>query len=117
MKNQNFANRLSFALNGIKHAFKNESSFRAQLLLAVIAIVYFYWLGVTMVWWTILIMIIALILAMELLNTSIEALADHLHPEVHPTIKIVKDLAAGAVLILSVAAVIFAVLTSINFWH
>ena len=43
-------------------------------------------------------------LAAELFNTAIESLADHLHPEQHPAIKVVKDCAAGAVLVASVAA-------------
>jgi diacylglycerol kinase len=37
-------------------------------------------------------------------NTAIEALADHLHPEIHPSIRIVKDCAAGAVLVASLGA-------------
>ena len=38
-------------------------------------------------------------LATELINTAIETLADHLNPQRHPQIRIVKDCAAGAVLI------------------
>jgi len=51
-----------------------------------------------------------LVLAAELLNSSIEALADHLHPEQHSAIGKVKDMAAGMVLIMSVAAVIVGIL-------
>jgi len=40
-----------------------------------------------------------------LLNTAIELLADHLHPETHANIRIVKDCAAGAVLIAAITAV------------
>ena len=43
-------------------------------------------------------------LAAEVFNTAVEGLADHLHPEQHPAIKVVKDCAAGAVLIASIAA-------------
>jgi len=45
-----------------------------------------------------------------LANSSIEALTDHLHPEQHPAIGKVKDIAAGMVLIMSVAAVIVGIL-------
>ena len=36
--------------------------------------------------------------AVELLNTSIEKLCDHVTPQIHPTIKIVKDMGSAAVL-------------------
>ena len=47
---------------------------------------------------------VAFVLAAEIVNTALEGLADHLHPEQHPAIKAVKDCAAGAVLVASVAA-------------
>lgn len=54
---------------------------------------------------------IALVLAAELINTSIEALADHLHPTQHPAIEKVKDLAACMVLVIALAAVMIGLLT------
>jgi len=44
------------------------------------------------------------VVAAELMNTAIENLADLLHPEVHPALRIVKDCAAGAVLVATLAA-------------
>ena len=38
------------------------------------------------------------------MNTAVEHLADHLHPEIHPSIRIVKDCAAAAVLVAVVGA-------------
>ena len=38
--------------------------------------------------------------------TALEALADHLHPQQHPAIGLSKDVAAGAVLVSSVAALV-----------
>ena len=53
---------------------------------------------------------VSLVIAAELINTALEHLADHLHPEQHPRIKIVKDCAAAAVLILSAGALWVALL-------
>ena len=53
---------------------------------------------------------IVLVLAAELFNTALEQLCDHLHPEKHANIKVVKDVAAGAVLILSIGALWVALL-------
>jgi diacylglycerol kinase (ATP) len=45
------------------------------------------------------------VIAAELFNTAVEHLADHLHPEQHPAIGVVKDCAAAASLISAVVAV------------
>ncbi len=57
-----------------------------------------------LIWWALVGTMIALVLAAELINTALEHLVDHLHPERHPRIKIVKDCAAAAVLLLSLGA-------------
>ena len=49
---------------------------------------------------------IAFVIAMEMLNTAIEKLCDVVHQEVHPGIKKVKDIAAGAVLISAIFSLI-----------
>ena len=50
-------------------------------------------------WWALCGLASAGVIAAELLNTAIEQLADHLHPELHPSIRLVKDCAAAAVLV------------------
>jgi undecaprenol kinase len=60
-------------------------------------------------WWALVGLASTSVISAELLNTAIEHLADHLHPEVHPTIRVVKDCAAGAVLLASLGAVVVAV--------
>jgi undecaprenol kinase len=85
-------------------AWRNERSLRAQVVIAVAAVAVMAWLRPALIWWALVGGMIALILAVELLNTAIEQLADHLHPEEHPRIKVVKDCAAAAVLLLSCGA-------------
>jgi diacylglycerol kinase (ATP) len=48
------------------------------------------------------------VLAAELFNTALEQLADRLHPEQHPQIRIAKDCAAAAVLVVSIGAIVVA---------
>jgi undecaprenol kinase len=50
-------------------------------------------------WWALSLLASAAVISTELVNTAIEHLADHLHPEIHPSIRIVKDCAAAAVLV------------------
>ena len=103
MKNQTFLRRLGFALTGLERrgaprtASRRTSSqpWRARRVL---------WFEPAPLWWAIAALTVAFVLAAELFNTAVEGLADHLHPEQHPAIKTVKDCAAGAVLVASIAA-------------
>ncbi|GHT22368.1 hypothetical protein AGMMS4957_12480 [Bacteroidia bacterium] len=54
----------------------------------------------------IIVVVSGLVFAAEAINTSIEILADVVSPERHPQIKLVKDIAAGAVFLLAIAAAI-----------
>ncbi len=110
MKNRAFGFRLFAALSGFGQALLSERSLRTQLLAIVGVFAIASWLGLPLLWWAVLIVLCALILAAELINTAIERLCDHLHPERHPNIKAVKDIAAAAVLMLSLAALAVAVL-------
>ncbi len=75
-------------------------------MLAVIAL---FVLRPGIVWWAIVSLVVAAVLAIELVNGALEALVDHLHPDVHPEIRVVKDMAAASVLLLSIAALVVAV--------
>lgn len=110
MKNQNFLRRFSFAIQGIVFAWQNEKSFRTQSLAAVLWLVVLFISEARAFWWAIFVLLMSIILAFELLNTSLERLADHLHPNQHPMIKIVKDCAAGGILMLSFCAIVLAVI-------
>jgi diacylglycerol kinase (ATP) len=109
MKNQPFHARLGFALQGIAHAFRVENGFKFHSLAAVGVAIVLCITRAPAVWWAIAAITISAVMAAELLNTAIEHLADHLHPQRHPTIGAVKDCAAGAVLVVSIAAVAVAV--------
>jgi undecaprenol kinase len=111
MKNQSFPKRLRFALLGIRVAILDEASFQTQLLLAFAAAVVFALLRPPPVWVALCVLAAGLVLALELVNTALERLADRLHPENHIAIQTAKDCAAGAVLIASTAAVVIAILT------
>jgi len=54
--------------------------------------------------WIILILVMGGVFTMELINTSIEKLADLYSTELNPKIKKIKDLSAGAVLVASITA-------------
>ena len=105
MKNQPFYKRVVFALQGIGAALRMESSFRLQCLAALCVVIVLACFKPTMIWWALILLNCGMVLAAELLNTALEHLIDHLHPGLHPSIKIAKDCAAGSVLLLSLTAV------------
>jgi len=59
----------------------------------------------------------ALVLALELINSALEGLIDLLHPEIHPEIKAIKDMLAGAVLAISCAALVVGASLVIAYVH
>jgi undecaprenol kinase len=102
-KNQPFIRRLRFALAGLLIAWQ-ERSFRFQLFALTVVVLGCAFVRLEPGWWAIVLMTSAMVMSAELFNTALEHLADHLHPEIHPRIRIVKDCAAAAVLIASCAA-------------
>ena len=105
MKNHPFHKRLSYSLQGIQAAWRLEASFRFQSLMALGVVALLVLFRPAAIWWALLLMNCGLVLAAELINTALEQALDHLHPEIHPAIKVSKDCAAGAVLIFSLSAV------------
>ncbi|MGH8209955.1 MAG: diacylglycerol kinase, partial [Steroidobacteraceae bacterium] len=99
LKNQSFFLRLRFALAGLGHAVRAERSVRIQIGAFMVVVVALLILRPGPIWWALVMLASAGVLAAELFNTAIEHLADHLHPGVHPHIRVVKDCAAAAVLV------------------
>lgn len=116
MKHRPFGERLAFALAGIAEAFRGESSLRVQVAAAILVFASLIVIRPAAVWWAIVTLTVALVLAAELFNTSLERLLDRLHPEVHPAIRTAKDCGAAAVLVLSLAAICVYVAMLIDAW-
>ena len=104
-KNQPFIRRLRFALQGLAAAWRSERNFRIQLGALVCVVIVLVALGIEPIWWALVLLTSGSVLAAELFNTALEHLADHVHPQTHVQIQIVKDCAAAAVLVASCAAI------------
>ena len=106
MKNRSLAARVGFAVAGWRTAWSRERSFRTQATLAAGAVMALLVARPAPIWWAVVAITSALVLALELINSALEALIDLLHPAIHPEIKAVKDMLAGAVLAISCAALV-----------
>lgn len=103
-----------FAGRGIIDLFRYENNAKVHFLVAIVVIVVGFWLRFSVMEWAIILTQIGLVWAAEAVNTAIEKLCDVVSPGHNPTIGTVKDLAAGAVLIVSIVAVIVGVLLTGN---
>jgi diacylglycerol kinase (ATP) len=104
MKAQPFSARLGFAVNGLRVAFRREKSLRVQAAAFALALVALIMARAAALWWALILLASAMVLVAELINTSLEILADHLHPQHHPAVGLAKDVAAGGVLVASAFA-------------
>lgn len=109
MKNRPFRERMGFALAGWRTGWRRENSFRSQAVLAGLAATALIALRPAPIWWGLVAVTIALVLALELINSALEAAIDLLHPGIHESVKVAKDMLAGAVLLISVAALVVGV--------
>ncbi len=92
------------AWRGIVSVAKTEFNFRIHLVCLVLVIGFGFFLKVSAMEWVALTLCVGFVLFAEILNTSLEYLADTVHPEADAGIGKAKDASAGAVLVASLAA-------------
>ncbi len=81
----------------MREGLTTEAAIKQEVALALIGIPLSFWLATSLWTWVALIGSLLALLAVEFLNTAIERLCNHIHPERHDTIRIIKDLGSAAV--------------------
>lgn len=106
-KNRDVISSLEFALTGIFTAFKEEKNMRSHVLSALAAIISGLIFRISATEWLFLLLSIFLVIAFEIMNSAVENVVD-LASDYHFSMraKNAKDMAAGAVLVVSGFAVI-----------
>ena len=117
VKNLPLLNRFLHAALGLAAAVRNESNFRIQIVLGVLAIAVTLALSPPPIWIALVVIMIGAVLAAELINTALEHALDAVHPDTSPLVKIAKDCGAAAVLMLSITAVVVFVLMILTLVH
>jgi diacylglycerol kinase (ATP) len=95
-----------FALNGMRSLLKYEHNSRIHVISAIIALVLGIVFKLKISEWCLLLVVTGLVLITELLNSSLESLADRIDPEWDEQIMRAKDYAAAAVLLSALIALI-----------
>ena len=88
---------------GLAYAMRTEKAVQQEIFLLLAAVPLALLIGVDTWRRAALIASVLALIAVELLNTCIEKLCDHVTPETHPEIKIVKDMGSAAVLFALIA--------------
>ena len=101
-------NSTKYSLQGLKSAFKNETAFRHECFLACILIPLAFFLGETKIEIILMISSVLLVMALELLNSAVEAVVDRIGTEGHELSGRAKDQGSGSVFIaLCIVAIVW----------
>ena len=95
-----------YAWSGLRYSFKTQLNFRIHLAILLLVIVAGTLLKINVTEWLFVVLCSMLVLMLELVNTALEYLCDIVTTDFHPIVKIVKDIAAAAVLISAAGSVI-----------
>jgi diacylglycerol kinase (ATP) len=100
----------NYAFQGLVNAVRCQRNMRIHLAIGVVVLIVSIFLNLSRLELVVVFAAIAFVLAMELVNSAVEAVVDIVSDEFDPRAKAAKDLAAGAVLVAAVNALVVAYL-------
>ena len=112
MKSRNRWHSFSAAMRGAAYTIRTQRNTHIELAVAVVVVAAGLWLRIEALAWAVLALTVATILALEAVNSAVEAVVDLVSPDYHELARTAKDCAAGAMIFavlgsLGVAAAIF----------
>lgn len=96
----------TYAFNGIWQILLREPNFRIHLLAATAVVIFGFICNLNSTEWLIIVITIGIVMSAELFNSAIEKIVDLVHPARSEKAGLIKDMAAGAVLVTAIAAAI-----------
>lgn len=103
-----FFKSIKYSLDGLYYAYRYEQSLWIHGLATILAIILGIIFKIKLSEWAIIFIALGSILALELINTAIEAAVDLTTTEIHPLAKIAKDCGSAASFIMSIVAIVIA---------
>lgn len=95
---------LQHALNGVGLFVQCGANMHINFLALVVVSAAGLYFEITAIEWCLVILCFIVVIATEAMNTALERLINHLHPGRHPEVGKIKDLTAGASLVLVLGA-------------
>ena len=99
-----FTSSVKNSLNGLIYAYLNEQSLTLHVFATIFVLGSGFYFGISKMQWAILVVVMAIIIIAELLNTAIEAVVDLVTDEYHELAKVAKDCASAAAFVASLLA-------------
>ena len=108
LDNSKLMKSFKYAFEGVGFAIKGNQNFKIHFFLALVAIILGFILKISLLEWSMLTVVIALVLALEMLNAVTEEIIDLIVSDYRKEAKFVKDVGAGMVLVAAIGSVIVA---------
>ena len=104
--NKRLINSFKYASEGIKQSYKGEQNLKIHTFIAILVIVFGFFLKISYIEWLVCLILIGLVLMTEFFNTAIEYVVDLASPRIHPLAKAAKDTASAGVLMMAILSAI-----------
>ena len=106
MKKRTIIDSFNYAVSGIITSLKTEKNMKVHYIIAILIIISSLFFDFTRIEFLLLLFSISLVVITEMINTALERVVDLITEDFHPLARIVKDVAAGAVLIAAINSII-----------
>jgi diacylglycerol kinase len=103
---KSFIKSVDFAFQGMIQFFSKQRNAKVQTVIGITAITLGFIVSISSYQWLLVLFCIGLVISLEMINSAIEIFCDMVTTDFHPKIKIIKDVAAGAVLVASLASLV-----------
>jgi len=103
-----FLKSFQYSIEGLIYAYKYEQSILIHFMACIVAISMGFVFSISALEWLFIFIIMGVVLAVEMINTAIEAIVDMITLEIHPLAKIAKDAGSAATFIVSFISLIIA---------
>lgn len=104
-----FQESVHHAMDGISYTITHERNFKIEIIFGCLVMIFSYLFRVSVLEFSLLIIMISLVLVLEMVNTAIERVVDLVTKDYHELAKNAKDVAAGAVFIASMFSVVLGI--------
>ncbi len=99
-----------YAIRGLKKVYKEEQNFRIHVFFTIVVLLLSFYFQIKLWEFVIIILLIALVLVLEIINSIIERLTDMLKPRIHQYVKDMKDMGAALVFVGAITSLIIGII-------
>lgn len=109
-KRKKLINSFKYAFNGVAEAWKKEQNIKIHILIMIFVIIAGFLLKISIAEWIVCLILFAMVISLELINTAIEITVDIAMPKINEKAKFAKDISAGAVLFSAIISAIIGII-------